>query len=248
MYDKFAAEVSRRVKALQQGASGLGPNAPRCDFGAITMPAQIANYRALIDDAVAKGAKILAGGEVYTDKAGGRTGKAGCYFAPTILADVNHSMRCANEEGFGPMMNLIRFKTEAELVALANCTEYGLGSSVFTTDYAKAERITSQLVTGMTSVNDFGMVPMVQSLPFGGVKSSGFGAFNGPEGLRGFSRAHAVVTDRFPMRSQTPKFLQYPVSPAAVGIVQAGVKMVYGASWTESVTNCISLVKQILKA
>lgn len=132
-------------------------------------------------------------------------------------------------------------------IAMANSTEFGLGSCVFTTDYARAERITSQLVTGMTSVNDFGMVPMVQSLPFGGIKSSGFGAFNGREGLIGFSRTHAVVTDRFPMRTQTPKFLQYPQAPNAHRIAQHAVTMIYGPSWVESGKALVRMIKEIIK-
>lgn len=247
LYDKFVAEVTKRVRTLQLGVADL-EGKQRCDFGAITMPSQVDNYKALIADAVAKGAKIQVGGETYRDDTGVRTGKAGCYFAPTVLAEVNHSMRIANEEGFGPIMSCIRFKTETELVRMANCTSYGLGSSIFTTDYAKAERISAQLRTGMTTINDFGMVPMVQCLPFGGVRDSGFGAFNGPEGLRGFSRTHSVVTDRFPVRSQTPKFLQYPVNASAHKIAQAAVAMIYAPSWIDSAKSLVAMLQAMIKA
>jgi acyl-CoA reductase-like NAD-dependent aldehyde dehydrogenase len=243
IYDRFVAEVTKRVKTLAQGATSCDGDA-RCDFGAITMPGQMEVLKSLIADAVSQGAKVLTGGEVNTSAGT----QKGLYFKPTILAGVTHKMKIANEEAFGPVMTIIKFKTEDEVIAMANCTEYGLGSSVFTTDYSRAERITSALETGMTSVNDFGMVPMVQSLPFGGIRSSGFGAFNGAEGLRGFSRAHAVVTDRFPMRSQTPKFLQYPVSKEAYKIVQAGVWMVYGPSWMESAKALVRMMKHIMKA
>ncbi len=83
---------------------------------------------------------------------------------------------------------------------VVNSTAYGLSSSIFTKDYSKAERICKQLETGMTCINDFAMVPMINSLPFGGTKDSGFGHFNGPEGLRGFCRIQSVVTDRLPLR------------------------------------------------
>jgi len=245
IHDKFVAEVVKRVKSLEQGASACGEDGVRCDFGAITMAQQINVFTALIDDAVAKGAKLLCGGKRYTVAA--RTAK-GVYFQPTILANVDHSMRIANEEAFGPVMILLKFDKEEEAVAMANCTEFGLGSSVFTTDYARADRVSTALECGMTTVNDFGMVPMVQSLPFGGVRSSGFGAFNGREGLQGFSRTHAVVTDRFPVRSQTPGFLQYPVSKEAHRIAQAGVSMIYGPSWSNSASALARMIKHIMRA
>jgi acyl-CoA reductase-like NAD-dependent aldehyde dehydrogenase len=242
VYDRFVAEIKKRLSTLEQGASSI--DGQRCDFGAITMEPQIKVFSELITDAVNKGAKLEMGGARFTDEK--RAGK-GCFWQPTLLTGVTHAMRIANEEAFGPVMSVIKFTTEAEVVKMANCTEFGLGSSVFTTDYAKAERITSQLYTGMTTVNDFGMVPMVQSLPFGGVRSSGFGAFNGAEGLRGFSRTHAVVTDRFPVRSQTPKFLQYPVNKNAVHVTQAAVSMIYGKSWIDSAKALVDLAKAAMK-
>lgn len=198
----------------------------------------------LIADALSKGAKLLHGGSRFVST----SAPNGLFFTPTILANVTHQMRIANEEVFGPVMTIMKFDTEQQVIEMANCTDYGLGSSIFTTDYQKADRVASQLVTGMTSVNDFGMVPMVQSLPFGGVKHSGFGAFNGSEGLRGFSRAQAIVNDRFGVRAQTPPFLQYPVAPNAFKIVQAGVRMVYGQSWIQSIKGFIEMMKLILNS
>jgi aldehyde dehydrogenase (NAD+) len=243
IYDKFVQEVSRKLSALQVGVSSCSPDSTRCDFGAITMGAQVSHYETLIADAVSKGAQLVAGGKTKKVE-----GSEGVFFEPTILSHVTHEMRIANEEAFGPIMLLFKFTSEEEVIKMANCTEFGLGSCVFTTDYKKAERVTGQLVTGMTSVNDFGMVPMVQSLPFGGIKSSGFGAFNGREGLIGFSRTHAVVTDRFPMRTQTPKFLAYPAGKNAWRIVRQAVRMIYGPSWVESAKSLVRMVQEIIKA
>jgi len=100
----------------------------------------------------------------------------------------------------------------------------------------------------MTSVNDFGMVPMVQSLPFGGCKDSGFGVFNGREGLRGFSRMKSLVTDRFPIRMAAPSFLLYPVADNAHLIVQEGLKMIYGRSYFESAKALFKFLWLITKA
>jgi hypothetical protein len=80
--------------------------------------------------------------------------------------------------------------------------------------------------SGMCSINDWGINHTIQSLPFGGVKRSGFGAFNGKEGLRGFSLARAVVCDRFPIRLWAPSFLHFPIHPRSDKITQAGLHMV----------------------
>lgn len=240
VYDKFVTDIKKKVEALAQGASSLDESSPRCDFGAITMKSQIAIVENLLADAVSKGARIILGGKK-------KEGEKGCFFPPTILADVTQDMKIAKEEAFGPVMTIIKYKTEEQVIEWANSVPYGLGSSVFTTDYARAERISLALDTGMTNVNDFGMVPMVQVLPFGGVKDSGFGCFNGYEGLRGFCRVHSVVTDRFPSRTVTPKFLQYPLPKNAYKIVGAAVRMIYGRNLVTSVQALVDLVKNIIK-
>lgn len=125
-------------------------------------------------------------------------GGGGAPSRPTVLSQVNHSMRIVNEEVFGPVMLIIPFSTDDEAVALANSTEYALGSSVFSGNAQRAHAVARRVVAGMTTINDFGVGYLIQSLPFGGSKISGFGRFGGPEGLREFSRQKSVVTDRFP--------------------------------------------------
>lgn len=107
-------------------------------------------------------------------------------------------MRIVNEEVFGPVMLIIPFSTDEEAITLANSTEYALGSSVFGSDTKRAYSVARRVIAGMATVNDFGVGYLIQSLPFGGSKISGFGRFGGPEGLREFSRQKSVVTDRFP--------------------------------------------------
>lgn len=159
VYEKFAQAVLAKLKKTSQGASCEGK---RCDFGAITMPGQAEHVEALVQDAVDKGARVLAGGERE-----GKAGKHPTYFQPTILADVDLSMDIATEETFGPVMTLIKWEDEEELEELCNSTPYGLGSSIFSRDYEKAERISKRIVTGMANINDFAIVPLIQSLPFG---------------------------------------------------------------------------------
>jgi acyl-CoA reductase-like NAD-dependent aldehyde dehydrogenase len=110
-------------------------------------------------------------------------------------------MRIAREETFGPVMVMMRFETEEQAVRLANDSVYALAGSVFSTDYRKAHRVADRITSGMMCVNDWAIVPLVHSLPFGGSKASGFGRFNGPEGLRAFCRQRSLVTDRYGIRA-----------------------------------------------
>jgi len=96
----------------------------------------------------------------------------------------------------GPIMVCVKVTSDDEAVRLANDCPFGLGSSVFTKDLKKASRMAEQLVSGMTVVNDYGVAYICQSLPFGGVRISGFGRINGKEGLRECCLTKAVLTDR----------------------------------------------------
>ncbi|KAJ3068820.1 Meiotic Sister-Chromatid recombination aldehyde dehydrogenase, partial [Quaeritorhiza haematococci] len=164
------------------------------DVGAITMPSQIAIIQDLIDDAVAKGATVVCGGKPYVHPKFPK----GQYYTPTLIKDVTPTMRIAQEEVFGPVLVIYKpFTSETEALALANSTEFGLSSSVFTSDYEKAERVARKLKVGMHNVNGWGMTYLCQSLPFGGIKVSGFDRFAGVEGLRGNTHIRSATTEKF---------------------------------------------------
>lgn len=215
VYDRFVREMKGRVDALTQGPPLAGQ---LYDVGATTMPEQLDKIQALVDDAVAKGARALVGG--HRNKS-----LEGQYFEPTLLTEVDHSMRIAKDECFGPVMTVIRVRDEAHLMQLVNDVPYGLGSSVFTRDRARAERIAKKVRSGMTVVNDYGIAYMVQALPFGGVGISGFGRINGREGLRACCYEHAVVTDRV---SVGRSFGIHPVQPRTYDLVESAVRVIYG--------------------
>jgi len=252
IYDKFISTVAAKMAATKQGPSVLpeernsGDAISRtCDFGAMTMPAQVTIVQDLVEDAKRSGARIVYGGK----RPEGVEHKGGLYWTPTVIADVTHDMKIANEECFGPVMTIIKFNTEEEVVRMANCTRYGLGGSVFTTDSRKARRVASALETGMVTVNDYGISATVQSLPFGGIKNSGFGCFGGPEGLRSFCYRKSVMTDRWSfMRTKAPPFLIYPVWPNADRIVQEGLRMVYGRNLATSAAALFRMIKLIATA
>ena len=233
IYDAFVAEVVRRAAALRQGPP-LGPEP--VDLGAMTMPRQLEIIQALVDDALAKGARALLGGSPRRDLPGN-------FYPPTILVDVDHRMRITQEEQFGPVMVIVKVRSDAEAVRLANDCPYGLGSSVFTRDPARGDRIARQIAAGMTTVNDFGLAYMIQSLPFGGLKISGFGRINGREGLRACCNEKAIVGDRLPIRQG---MALYPVRAATFELVTGAVRAIYSAGLLRRLRGAAQIARSAL--
>jgi len=161
IYDKFAAKLAEKVKAFKVGAG--------TDAGVVQGPlidaAALAKVEEHVADAVAGGAKAVTGGK--------RHSLGGTYYEPTVLAGVTPKMRIFREETFGPVAPLFRFKTDDEVVELANHTEYGLAAYFYTRDVGRAWRVAEQLEYGMVGVNT-GLVT-TEVAPFGGVKQSGLG-------------------------------------------------------------------------
>ncbi len=220
--DAFASAAATAARAMVQGPP-LRPAGVDC--GAMCMPGAAEKVAALVDDAVIKGAKVLAGGRVGAGP--------GQFYEPTVLLGVRRGMAIWDEEAFGPVLCITPFKTDADAVALANDCAFGLGSAVFSRDTARARAIGAALEVGMTSINDFATTYMCQSLPFGGVKASGFGRFGGVEGLRGLTVVKAVAEDRWPalIRTAIPPALRYPLGPASFPFVRGLIRLFYAPSW-----------------
>ena len=237
IYDRFVARIVEEVGRLRQGAPLAGDGA-HVDIGAMTMPGQVDIVERLVDDAVSKGARVLCGGK--------RPAGPGQFFPPTVLVDVDHTMTVMRDETFGPVMAIMRVSSDEEAIRLANDSEYGLGSTVFSTDPARARRIADRLVAGSTCINDYGLAYMAQALPFGGVRASGFGRLNGREGLRACTNIKSVVTDRFPSLHVPAKL--YPVKPGDYEMVKAAVDLIYRPlSWDgmkARASAVVSLAKQ----
>eukprot|EP00761_Pharyngomonas_kirbyi_P012523 gb/GECH01012550.1/.p1 GENE.gb/GECH01012550.1/~~gb/GECH01012550.1/.p1 ORF type:complete len:527 (+),score=123.05 gb/GECH01012550.1/:1-1581(+) len=238
IYDKFVDKVKSLFDQLRQGPPVSGAD-NFCDVGAMAMPDQLKKVESLIRDARDKGARVLSGGESNSEL-------KGQFFQPTLIADATHEMRIMNEETFGPVMVISKFETDDEVIEKSNSTEYALFSSVMSTDYGRAERIAKELVAGGTVINDFGIPYLVQSVPFGGVRTSGFGKFNGPEGMREFCRQKTVVTDRFWMRTPAPAFTLYPMHPNNWRIAGEATRLVYSPSWMESFQAGYRMLKMML--
>jgi len=142
---------------------------------------------ALIEDAVAKGAKVVTGGK--------RGEGPGQFFPPTVLADVQTDMRILHEESFSPLMPIMRVRDEEEAIALANETRYGLLAYVFTRDRAKGRRIAERVEAGTVMVNDVLSTYGAPETPWSGVKDSGIGRIHSDDGLRDLCQARHVNYD-----------------------------------------------------
>jgi acyl-CoA reductase-like NAD-dependent aldehyde dehydrogenase len=229
IYDRFVAEAARLAAQLRQGV----PTAPgTLDVGAMTSPLQVKIVDELVRDAIAHGARALVGGR--------RPDGPGNFYPPTVLADVTPGMRIANEEVFGPVMLLMRVEDDEAAIRLANATHFGLHASVLSADAARAECIAARLEAGATCINDFGLCYLNQDLPFGGVKYSGYGRMNGRDGLRAYTNAKAVLSDRFPFRIP-PKL--YPVKPGDYAKARASVRLLFARRWRDRLAALWALLK-----
>ncbi|MCY7922945.1 succinate-semialdehyde dehydrogenase [Bacillus spizizenii] len=170
--DEFAAKLSEQVSKLKVG-NGLEEGV---NVGPIINKRGFEKIVSQIDDAVEKGAKVLAGG-TYD-----RNDDKGCYFVnPTVLADVDTSMNIMHEETFGPVAPIVTFSDIDEAIQLANDTPYGLAAYFFTENYRRGIYISENLEYGIIGWNDGG--PSAVQAPFGGMKESGIGREGGSEGI-----------------------------------------------------------------
>jgi len=177
--DEFTARFAARLGAMKV-ADGLDPEA---EVGPMIDAGQRDKVAELVEDAVAGGARVLAGG--------GPIEGPGYFFAPTVLADVPAAAKLLHEEIFGPVAPVVRVAGEDEAVAAANDTEYGLVAYVYTRDLQRALRICERLETGMIGLNR-GVVSNAGA-PFGGVKQSGLGREGGNEGIEDYLEPRYVA-------------------------------------------------------
>jgi succinate-semialdehyde dehydrogenase/glutarate-semialdehyde dehydrogenase len=179
------------------------PNA-EIDVGPMIHARQLSIVQSHVEDAVARGARLLAGGKPLPQMGPN-------FFAPTILADVDHSMKIMREETFGPVLPVRSFKTEDEAVALANDSEYGLAASIFTGDRKPGEALARRVHAGTVMVNDVLACFGISEAPHGGVKASGIGRTHGRFGLEEMVWPKYVDSDRLP---RMKKLWWYGYGPA----------------------------------
>jgi acyl-CoA reductase-like NAD-dependent aldehyde dehydrogenase len=181
--DDFIARLAARVKKLRVG-NGLAEGTM---IGPLHSQSQRDEIEAQVQDAIERGARLLAGGE----RLRGEGFDSGHFYAPTLLADVPEDARVATEEVFGPALPIFRVGNLDEAIAKANDSIYGLGSSIWTNDLARATRAAERLEAGYTWINSAQII--YDELPFGGLKQSGYGKEHGIEALDYYTETKAVV-------------------------------------------------------
>jgi len=182
--DEFIQKVLERVARLRQGSRG------EFEIGAIFWDEQLEIIETHVADAIAKGAKLLAGGRRNPNL-------HGLFYEPTVLSDVNHNMLIMREETFGPVLPIMRVADLEEAVRLANRSDYGLGANIWTRNNRGGIELARQIESGSVCINDMSVTYGVLEAPFGGLKRSGVGQVHGPNALRGFTHAKPILIDRF---------------------------------------------------
>ncbi len=186
IYDRFLERFVARTEAMTLGATLDWGN----DMGSLVSRRQLETVTAHVDDAVAKGARVLTGGR-------GRPDLGPFFYEPTILEGVTPAMTCFGNETFGPVVSAYRFQDEAEAIARANDGEYGLNASIYSRNGARSRHVARQIRCGTVNVNEafaasFGSI----EAPMGGMRSSGLGRRQGSEGVLRFTETQSVATQR----------------------------------------------------
>ena len=192
--DELTDALAERTKTMRLG-SGLSWD---FDMGSLISEKQLETVQSHVDDAKAKGAKIVAGGKARPDL-------GPLFYEPTILADVTPEMTVYAEETFGPVLSVYTFSDADDAIARANATNYGLNASIWTRDTAKAKELATRIESGTVNVNEgysaaWGSV----DAPMGGFKESGFGRRHGEHGLTKYTQAQTVAVQRLLPLSTPP--------------------------------------------
>ncbi len=186
IYDRFVQRFVSRTQAMTLGASmewGV-------DMGTLISQTQLDTVQAHVDDAVAKGAHVLAGGRARPDL-------GPFFFEPTILEGVTPAMTCFALETFGPVVSLYRFHDEADAIARANAGDYGLNASIYTADGERGRAIAREITCGTVNINEaFAATFASIDAPMGGMRQSGMGRRQGGEGIHRYTESQAVATQR----------------------------------------------------
>ena len=186
VYDRFVDRFVARTTAMSLGATLDW----EVDMGPLITAGQLETVTNHVDDAVAKGARVLSGGTARPDL-------APYFYEPTILEGVTPEMTCFGDETFGPVVSLYRFHDESDAIARANDGEYGLNASIYSRDGERARAIARQIKCGTVNVNEaFGATFGSVAAPMGGMRESGMGRRQGVEGIHRYTEAQSVAVQR----------------------------------------------------
>jgi acyl-CoA reductase-like NAD-dependent aldehyde dehydrogenase len=230
VFDAFVAKVLDEARKIRTGRDPElgGP----FEVGPMTMERQRAIVEAHVKDAVAKGARVLLGGE--------RPARAGFFYPPTVLTNVDHTMLAMREETFGPVLPVMAVDSLEEAIRLANDSPYGLTASGWTRSEDTARRLQQELVAGVVSINDHISSYGEPTAPWGGVKWSGFGRMHGLLGLREMVQPKYVSLDR---GGKAAELWWYPYDRELDGLIRQAAPALYSTSFLRRVAGQIGLVR-----
>jgi acyl-CoA reductase-like NAD-dependent aldehyde dehydrogenase len=180
--DAFAAKFAAKAGSMPVG----DPREGTTPLGAVVDQKTVAHVNSLIEDAVAKGAKVLAGGKADS-----------VLMSATVVDGVTAAMNIYRDESFGPVVAMIRARDEADAIRIANDSEYGLSAAVFTRDTARGLSVARQIQSGICHVNGPTVHDEAQ-MPFGGVGASGYGRFGGRQGIDSFTETRWITIETQP--------------------------------------------------
>ncbi len=219
VYDEFVQKLVAKTSQLRLGMDAKHDYS--CDVGAMATEQQLAIVSRHVNDAVSKGAKVLAGGKPGDGP--------GLFYEPTVLVDVDHSMDCMREETFGPTLPVMKVRDAAEALDKANDSRLGLSGSVWTRDKVKAMALARQMNTGSVSINNVLTSVFQFPIPFGGWKESGIGSRSGgADGIRKYCRPKSIVDERIVMKKDP---IWYPYSRTKGKIVAAAGRFLGARDW-----------------
>lgn len=187
-HESIIAELTDRISARAKSIVIGDPANPASEMGPLAFAQQLERCESYVRLGVKEGARLLLGGQQPAARQG-----QGFFFEPTIFVDVRNDMRIAQEEIFGPVLCITPFKVEAEAVALANDSSYGLAAGVWTQDIQRAHRVAQQLQAGTIWINAYRIVS--HASPMGGYKNSGYGRENGLQAINDFTTLKSVWID-----------------------------------------------------
>jgi acyl-CoA reductase-like NAD-dependent aldehyde dehydrogenase len=214
VYDAFVEKVTDNVRRLRQGPP-VGSGA--VDVGAVTFPPQLEIVDEHVRDAVQKGARVLVGGR--------RREGFGRFYEPTVLVDVDHSMKIMTEETFGPTLPIMKVSDAEEALKMANDSGYGLQASVWTRDVERGEALARRVEAGVVCVNDAQVNYSALNLPMGGWKSSGLGTRHGASGIRKYTKTQSLLVTKIAPKRDMHMF---PYTKRRTKNLRRLLKILYG--------------------